>query len=355
MKQRDYFVWILAAVCNLAVGLGLPSVSHAQQLDSVVGNRGTPTYGTITEITRVQVAIETNQGKRLFPVNEIQKVAFSGEPRELRNARDAIVRGQLENARSDLERISTDGISRTEILQDIEFYKAYCDGRLALVGGGDKAAAVRALVAFVEEPQNSDSLHYYTAVELLGDLAVAMARYEYGIKYYGLLGEAPWPDYQMKASVLEAEALLANNQFAGAQAKFESVLASPIDDARAREQKMLATLGKSVCLAATGSVEEGIASILEIIEENDPKEKPLLFAQAYNALGTCYLKADKPQDALLAFLHVDLLFNQDPNAHAQALYHLSSLWRQVNKSERAIRARSLLESTYSGSSWANKD
>lgn len=337
----------------LLLGLLAPTAVHAQQ-DAVLGERGTTTFGSIVEITRTQITMETPQGKKLFPVNEIQKVSFKEDPRELRTARDGIARGQLENAQSDLEKISVDGIARQEIRQDLQFYKAYCAGRLALVGGGDKGAAVRAMRAFVEAPENSESFHYYTAVELLGDLAVAMARYESGVKYYNMLSESPWPDTRMKGAILEANAMVSQGLFAEALARFDAVLATPLDDARAREQKLLATLGRAVCLAATGKPDEGIALVIKIIDENNSQEKPALFARAYNALGTCYLKANKPQDALLAFLHVDLLFTQDPDAHAEALYNLSTLWKSLNKSERALKARSLLESRYSGSPWANR-
>jgi tetratricopeptide (TPR) repeat protein len=342
-------------LCTLVLGLSGPAWLHAQQFDSVFGERGAPTFGTITEITRVQITMDTPQGKKLFPVNEIQKVTFKDEPRELRYSRDNILKGQLENGRSDLDKISLEGITRKEILQDIAFYKAYCDGRLALVGGGDKAAAVRALRAFVEDPANSETFHYYPAIELLGDLAVALASFDNGIKYYNMLSEAPWPDAKLKGAILEGNAMVSNGQYTEALAKFDSVLATTLDDARAREQKLLATLGRAVCLAGTGKPDEGIALATKIIDENNSQEKPVLFAKAYNALGTCYLRANKPEEALLAFLHVDLLFTQDPDAHAEALYHLSALWKSMNKSERALQARSLLEKQYSGSPWANKE
>ena len=355
MNEKRMIGWAGPLVVAAHAVLALTSVSYGQQqFDSVFGDRGTPTYGTIEEVSRTQISINTNSGKKLFPVNEIQKVTFKGEPRELRNARDAIIKGQLESAQADLGKISTADIARPEILQDIEFYKAYCDGRLALVGGGDKGAAVRALRAFETNVANQNSYHYYAAMELLGDLAVALSSYDNGIRYYGKLSEAPWPDYQLRASLLQAHAMVASGLYSDALAKYEEVLASSVDDARAREQKLVATLGKAVCIAETGEAQSAIDSVTKIIEENDSREKPQLFARAYNALGTCYLKANKPQDALLAFLHVDLLFNQDPDAHAEALFYLSDLWRSVNKPERAIRARSLLESRYSGSPWANR-
>lgn len=341
-------------IAIVAVALTWPVRGSAQQLDSVAPERGAPTFGTISEITRVQIAIDTNQGKKLFPVNEIRKVTFQGEPRELKNAREGILSGQLENSRSDLEKISVADITRKEILQDIEFYKGYCDGRLALVGGGDKGAAVKSLRAFVENPDNAQSFHYFAAIELLGDLAVALTRFDSGIKYYNQLGEAPWPDMKMRAAVLEGNALVANANYTEALTKFDSVLAAGVDDAKARDQKLMATLGRAVCLAATGKPDEGVPLVTKIIDENNSQDKPILFAKAYNALGTCYLAAGKKQDALLAFLHVDLLFNQDPESHAEALFQLSGLWREAGKAERSTQARSLLESRYSGSSWANK-
>jgi tetratricopeptide (TPR) repeat protein len=127
-----------------------------------------------------------------------------------------------------------------------------------------------------------------------------------------------------------------------------------LDDARARDQKLLATIGRAECLAGLARPDEGIALATKVIDENDSKEKPVLFARAYNALGVCYLRAGKPEEALLAFLHVDLLFTQDPDAHAEALYHLTALWKALNHPERALQARSLLLDRYSGSPWTNK-
>jgi hypothetical protein len=72
-------------------------------------------------------------------------------------------------------------------------------------------------------------------------------------------------------------------------------------------------------------------------------------------MGQCYLKSNKPKDALLAYLHTDILFYGDPESHAEALYYLDKLWQQVDRPERALQARKLLQQRYRGSVWANKE
>ncbi len=198
-------------------------------------------------------------------------------------------------------------------------------------------------------------MHFRSAtVQSLGDLAIALGRNDVATKYYSMLEQAPWPDYKMRAGVLVAHALFANQQIKEALDKYDEILGMALDDAASREQKLLAQVGKAQCMAELGQPDAGITTLEKIIAENDSHKKSLLFARTYNALGACYVKAKKPKDALLAYLHVDLLFFQNPDAHAEALYHLTQLWRSVNRAERALQARSLLESRYGGTVWASR-
>ena len=61
-------------------------------------------------------------------------------------------------------------------------------------------------------------------------------------------------------------------------------------------------------------------------------------ARAYNVLGTAQRQAGRTKEALLAFLHVDILYSSVPHAHAEALANLADLWQQLHRSDRAQRA-----------------
>ncbi len=341
---------ILATTCWMigAVNARLP----AQTLDRVT-TTGKRTYsGTIDTVTRNDVTVETRAGSRKIAVNEIATVSFQDEPRELRSSRIAAQRGAYQQARDELAKLDPAAIQRDLVRQDLEFYLAWCEGKLAL-SGGDKAKAVRLLRAF--EQAHPQSYHYYEVVKLLGQLAVAVGRVDIAEAYFKKYGEAPFPRYQLEAAMFMADAIRAAGKFDDALAQYDKVLASPLDTAEATQQKQMAKVGKAACLAELGKPDEGIAIVQQIIRSTPSESNAELFARAYNALGDCYRKKNQPKEALLAYLHTDLLFFQNPDAHAEALFHLSKLWRESAKNiERAMQAETALRSRYAGTVWAKK-
>jgi tetratricopeptide (TPR) repeat protein len=331
--------------------LAAPLTSLAQSVDQVYLSKGAPSRGRIPEsgINREQVTLEASSGAKQFEVNEIVRITFADEPAELNNARTAVIQKNYNHAAQELRKLDPQKIERTVIKQEIEYLRALAQARLAMTEGGDKNAAITAMLNFVKSaPQ---SFHFYDAAETLGDLSMSLGKFADAAKYYTPIASAKWPDYQLKANSAIGRALVGEKQYDQALTKFETVIKSDATGAEAARQKLLATTGKAVCLAETGKAEEGVALMQEIIKNNDPQDAPL-FARTYNALGRCYLKLNKPKDALLAFLHVEILFAGEADAHAEALYHLSKLWGDINKSDRAVTARTTLRERYAGSIWA---
>lgn len=336
----------------LALSLALVAVSSTQafaQLDKVFGPKGVPASGTITSVAPDKITIDVGGSPREFQVNEIVRVVFGDEPAELTKARDSVMQGQVEDALEALKSVKADALSRDLVKQDVEYYRAYCQAKVALSGGGNPQAADDALFAFVRN--NRTSFHVFDATEMLGNLALAQGKFDDAAKRFAFLGKAPWADYRMRANVNEARALTQQKKFPEALEKYEAIIGMGENTAEANRQKMFALVGKAVCLSETGKGDEGVQILEKLIKDNDPKDTAL-FARVYTGLGNCHLKANRTKEALLAFLHVDLLFNSDGEAHAEALYNLSKLWAAVNKSDRAVAARNLLKERYGGSTWA---
>ena len=207
------------------------------------------------------------------------------------------------------------------------------------------------LNAFVKD--YPDSYHWLKANEVVGDLLVANKSFGAAAVFYDKLAKTPWPDYQMKAKVAIGQARIAEGKPAEAMQAFDDVLAAKATDAAAETQKLYARLGKGRCLALQNKPDEAVKLAEDIIAAANPEQTRLL-ARAYNVLGTAHRQAKKPGDALLAFLHVDVLYFSSPEDHAEALANLAELWNEVHKPERAVQARATLMQRYKNSRWATQ-
>lgn len=344
---------------QLAVGALLVAgcsalVVHAQSLDSVYTTKGgVPSKGTITDaMTKDEVTLDMAGVPRKFPTNEVARIVYGDEPGELTNARNSVVAKNYNSALEELKKLTPEVLVRPHMQQDAAYYRALCELRLAMTEGGDKTKAEADMLKFVQTSPNN--YHFYDAAELLGDLAASSGKYDAAVRYYTPISRAPFPDYQMRANNASARALVAQKLFPDALTRFEAVLASDLATAEAAQQKMFASVGKAQCLGETGKPDEGVKMLEDIIAKNDPQDAKL-FARSYNALGACHLKASRPKDALLAYLHTDVLFYADGDAHAEALYWLTKLWTDMNKADRATECRKTLRERYAGSIWSTKE
>jgi tetratricopeptide (TPR) repeat protein len=333
---------LLLLVCGSAAGQGV---------DQVFLTKGPPSRGTIADagMSWDKVQLDSGGAARDIWVNEIVRITYKDEPAELSSGRNHAIQRNYAQGLAELKKLDGRKVDRALVMQDIEYYRALCQCKLAMSEGGDKAAASAAMRDFVTKaPQ---SYHFYEAAEVLGDLAMASGKWADAVKYYGPIAGAPWPDYQMRANNALGRAHLQEKQFSEALAKFQAVIGRDASTPEENRQKNLAQVGRAICLAETGKAGEAVNILQDLINKNDPQDAAL-FARAYNALGRCYMKQGKTKEAVLALLHTDVLFFNETDAHAEALYHLSKLWSEVNKSDRATAARATLKQRYAGSIWA---
>jgi tetratricopeptide (TPR) repeat protein len=306
--------------------------------------------GEVTDMTTLEVRLSKKpSGTGTIAVNEIRNVSFEGEPQELSQARTKITNGAYGDAAELLRKINMAALKRDFVKQEVEFFQALVAAKLALAGRGAINDAGRLLNSFAKSyPKN---YHYYEAVEAMGDLLAADGKTELAQKQYNDLATAPWPEYKMRAAVALGHALAAQGKHQDALQQFDLALGIAGTDAKAQAEKFSATLGKAISLSEMGQLDQAVGMIQKVILDADPEQKELL-ARAYNALGSCYRRAGQTKDALLAYLHVDVLYNSVPEAHAEALSNLVPLWQAVGQEARARETRQMLEERYAGSRWA---
>ncbi len=300
--------------------------------------------GKITKVSATEVTIELNTGgSKQVPVNDIEMVYYDDEPTLLKSARANVAAGRYEDALTALGKVDAGDVKRPEVKQDMDFYKAYAAAKVALAGGGGITEAGSAMAGFAQA--NPSSLHYLRAAETVGDLLVAAGKYSTAQSFYGEVAKAPWPDYKMRAAVATGRALMAEGKSDEAMKAFQEVLNTQATGELAERQRQAATLGIARCLAQSGKPDESIQMVQQVIEKAAP-EAAELHGKAYNALGAAYRKANRTKDALMAYLHTDVLYFTNPEDHIEALKNLAELWKELQKPDRAARAEQILRDQY---------
>jgi tetratricopeptide (TPR) repeat protein len=341
-------------VIALAAAVGLVAVSPGWAIDKVIttAKDKAVAIGRVVSITPQQVEIEPQASlgvAKQIPVNEIRSIQFEDEPGPLSMARRLCGEGDYAEALDRLEKYVPAGTDRREIATEIDFFKAYCAAQMALSGNANIVEAGGRMLAFVKTHETS--YHYYQACELIGDLLAAKGDYARAEPYYRKLAAAPWHDYKMRAGIAMGRNLLAQGKVPEASKQFDDVIAGEGIGELAEAQRMAAKVGKARCLTARDKLDDAVKTLQKIIAEADADNADLN-ALAYNALGTALRKAHKPQEAVLAFLHVELLYSSNPDAHAEALANLCQLFDELGNKPHARHVRAILEERYKNSHWA---
>ncbi len=332
----------LALAVNF-VGTALLCFGTAQA-DTVLQLSGGQQRGKIEKSSKDGLLVD---GKPIRS-DDIRYVLFSDEPKEMRSIRDAVSKGSFGKAEQTLAKLDLAKISGDLPLMDAKFYVAYVKAKRAMQTGNDKGAAAKQLLAYVKS--HPKSFHFYDAAEALGELATSMGQEKEAARFFGALEKSSSPSIRARGMSRLAEAFMARGDYGEALKRYEAMLqASPADS----DGRTAALLGKALCQAQTGQGEVGIAAVEEIIAQTSPSKNAVM-ARAYIALGACYRVSGKDNAAVLAYLHIDLLYAKQADQHAEALFYLGELWGKTGHPDRAAQAKALLKSKYGGSAWASK-
>ena len=334
-----------------AVLLLLVSSAQAQSNADRVQRRNGIDVGTITATNALGVTISKGGVTSKIPAEEVRSIQFAGEPPELNAARTQLERGRFDLAKERLEKIDRSKITRDEVKQELDFALALCEANLALAGKADRQAAVAQIGEFLTKHRSS--YHIAELIALQGDLYQALDDFAEARQKYETLAKAPTPYYKAQSALLVGKLLQEQGKHAEALEQFEIALKEAGTAGLTGEIRRATVFSSAASLAAVGKIAEATDAIRKIIEHLDRDDITAL-AQSYNALGASYQAAGDLRAARDAYLHVDLLFNSAGPEHAESLYRLTNVWKELRQPTRAQDAQQRLTDDYELSRWAGR-
>lgn len=307
--------------------------------------------GEITKVDPLSVTLTKGGVDKKIAAENIRSVIFENEPDGLSSARNAAQRERFEQLQSKLQEINRQNVTRDEIRQEIDYLDALGTAELALAGQGDLQQAAGRLARFLSTHRTS--FHVPEVIELLGEIYLELGQHEEARQQFATLGKARTPYYQAKSALLTGRALQTEGDHEQAIETFQESLDEAGNSTATATIRREATLLMAVSRSAIGDSQSATDTVKQIIATADTEEIELL-AQAYSALGDCYLQSGEKAAARDAFLHVDLLFSKEAESHTKALYELARLWEETGHPTRARETRARLEQEYPNSRWTRK-
>lgn len=315
---------------------------------------GTDFKGTITSATVAEIVVKSSSGKETtIPITDVRRVRFDKEPTALNPARANERSGAFETAlQKYLDIQKTLDNSDKRVVADLQFLIARATAKMALIDPSKVPDALKRLAEF--RSANKQNFRYLEATLLHANLLGLNKQHDEGMQLLEEVRQSSVKGYQLQAGVALGRLMLQSDDVSGALQAFEGVAKQSEGDESASSAFFEAMLGRATCLQKQGGSEQAIQVLDQIIQQADETETETL-ATAWLRKGENLKAKGQVKAALMAFLHVDVLYPGEPQPHAEALYQLSEIWGPAGYPERAAEASSQLTNKYPNSPWAKRN
>lgn len=334
------------------LSLGAGSAAAQVSIFLKAGSSGrSPVRGEISGMSPDSITVKTDGGPVEVDVATLRSIAYSQPPTELSRINNRYAAMQFDEGLDELAKMEGKA-SSADLEHELAYLKALGNAESALNGGRvtPQIAGQEVTAFFRAYPR---SFYSWPLTERLGKLLIAVGRNDLAQAEFAKLVNSTSPEYQVKGNFHVALAQLVANDGAGAEASLARVIGSPVDTDEVRELKSRARAMQARALAITGRTAEARAAAEKLIAAENP-DNSALFAEAYNTLGVCHFQEGDMKAAALAFLHTDLLFFNQSESHAEALWYLAQIWPRLDKPDAGFEAQENLRRLYKNSSWTAK-
>lgn len=332
--------------CVLLVAIiSLVGRNDATALDRIYEKSGESLSADVMKSNKQGIQVQRAGTTQTIASGDIVKILYEGDPAPLTRGREFAIDGQYQQALTELRNVNIESLSRNMVKADAAFYIAMCEANLALAGKGQKDQAQKKLLAFATTYQ--ESWHFFEAAKLLGDLSLAQNSTDEALRFYKSLLNSQSTNTKIASVYLQGLVHLNKGDAAAALTEFDKVIGLKAQTAETTRLQILAKAGKAKAIAAGGKPKDALTLVNQLITEMNPTDVEMA-ARIYNAQGASFEASGDMEGAIMAYLHTDLMFSAQPDAHAEALKRLVELWPQVGKPERAAASRQELRQRYPG-------
>jgi tetratricopeptide (TPR) repeat protein len=341
---------VQALVAALAIAVG--GIAWADEVTLIPGTTfksatgGRSVRGVVQTESTSEVTVQLGTNTIRVPTDQILSIRYDGQPASLQLAETREASGQLAEAAELFRKAAAESAGKPFPARAAQFREAEVLTDLALVEPARMAEAKDKLTKFMQaNPGCRQIAAAYGAMARLqlysGEFPAASAT---------IAEIAKLPGGAESAAVLRTKILARQGKHEDAIAELDRLIAAyPKGSARQRA----AVLAKAESLAAIKRFKEGEKLVREVIKAN-PAEDAAAQAPAYNTLGDCLRDSKRPKEALIAYLHTDLLYSRDKEEHPRALYEIEALFRQLKQDARAEEVAQRLKQEYPRSPWTAK-
>lgn len=338
----------LFVILFLSAFIGI--LSEVQSADRItrVGEKK-PIDCEIKSMTPDAIIIDRNGMEDTIPVGSIESVRFDGEPAEFNVARTNLQNGQNEDARTLLSKVREGNLSRELLKAERDFLLTYANAQIALTRGDvSPARAAAMLERFLKTYPKY--FRVYEVELLLGNMNLQMNKYDEALKHFGVLTKAKdSPILRARGLLGGGQVLIAKKNGKDGEKAFNEVK-KLVDEGELKaieaEMQLKYQLGLARCYALQGDFEKAVKTSTTVIEKASAEDN-VTNANAYNTLGvSLMMQPGKAKDAIIAFLHTDLMYSSDAVLHREALENMISLWRKLGNDVRARELEARMQQLY---------
>ncbi len=349
--DKVFYVFKTTLSATLLVAVAAQSVFAVDIVTRRSDN--TQLRGEIIRVSQNEIVLKRTNGEEIsISVANLKDVRFDKEPLALSAARSNERSGSLDTALTRFKEVQSSYTGGDKGLKtDLEYLIARVVGKQALTDPTKADAAKESLEKF--RTANKDNFRYLEATLLQASIHALKGETDAGKALLAEVQASAVKGFQLQAGVDLGRLLLVAGDAAGALSSFDDVIQKSQGDVSATGAMYDGLLGRAMCLKQQNSVDDSIKTLDEVIDKAPPTETRTL-AEAWVRKGDCFRQKNQEKAALMAYLHVDVLYPGEPAQHAEALLRLSQLWGPGGHKDRAADASTRLTERYPNSQWAKQ-